>query len=352
VSDQKTLELYREYPSPNEQEVADEIVTLLKQQMIENTKSGKMLRDVHTKGHGGVVAEFTVASDLPDELRVGVFKQPRTFPAIIRYSSTCALAPIGTVCPDYWLDARGMAIKLIGVEGEKLLEGEQDALTQDFVLFSPQMFFAADPENFYELTVALVGSALGFLWYLLSHPVTAYALFLSLRVAPDLLGLSYFSAVPYRFGQKAVKYSTKPAKPGERWLPLPPSENFLRQRMKARLAKEDVVFEFRIQFQTDPYRMPIENAQKVWSQKLSPFVRVATIRIPKQSFDSPAQLDYCENLSFNPWHSLAEHRPLGSISRARHIVYNAISQFRHSVNKVPRREPTPESFRQYVETTS
>ena len=63
------------------------------------------------------------------------------------------------------------------------------------------------------------------------------------------------------------------------------------------------------------------------------------LHIPAQQVDSAAQRAFGENLSFTPWHSLPEHRPLGGINRARKIVYAAISTFRHAQNGVPRQEP-------------
>ena len=38
----------------------------------------------------------------------------------------------------------------------------------------------------------------------------------------------------------------------------------------------------------------------------------------------------CEQISFNPWHTLAEHRPLGSLNRARREIYDAMAQLRAS----------------------
>jgi hypothetical protein len=86
--------------------------------------------------------------------------------------------------------------------------------------------------------------------------------------------------------------------------------------------------------------MPIDNGLLAWAEEVSPFLKVATIKIWRQSFDSPEQMVNCDNLSFTPWHSLPEHRPLGSISRVRRLVYDAISKFRHQRNDVPREEPT------------
>ena len=110
--------------------------------------------------------------------------------------------------------------------------------------------------------------------------------------------------------------------------------------MKAQLADGEACFDFMIQFQTDPVQMPLEDPGKPWDEEISPFIKVATIKIPAQSFDSDAQMEFCENLSFTPWHSLPEHRPLGGVNRVRKDVYRTLSQFRHDKNKVPRQEPT------------
>lgn len=96
----------------------------------------------------------------------------------------------------------------------------------------------------------------------------------------------------------------------------------------------------RLQLQTDPFLMPIENNGVLWPEKLSPRVSVATLRLPRQTFDSPAQLAFARTLSFNPWHTIAEHRPLGNQSRARRRMYQTLSQLRQRVNAAPHVEPT------------
>ena len=340
MDNESTLELYKEYPRPeHEAEVAKKIVDLMRDQMMKNYSSGKMLRDVHSKGHGCVKAEFIVRRDLPADLRVGIFKEPRTFPALIRYSNAGALAPIGGTAHDIKRDARGMAIKLLGVEGEKLLEDEKLAHTQDFLLFSVNTFFTEGPEGFFDLMQAITTSRFANIRYLLTHPSVTSALVRSLYKHPSLLELQYFSAVPYRFGSKACKYSARPSRDRRSALPTKITPNYLREKMQERLLKEDVYFDFMVQMQTHPYKTPIENALVQWDEEISPFRKVATIRIPKQRFDSPEQLEFCDNLSFTPWHCLPEHRPLGSVSRVRRIVYAEISKFRHHENNEPREEP-------------
>ena len=92
--------------------------------------------------------------------------------------------------------------------------------------------------------------------------------------------------------------------------------------------------------QTDPHLMPIENAAVLWPERLSPRVSVATLRIPRQKFDSLAQIQFARRLSYNPWHCVPEHRPLGNQSRARHRMYYELSKLRHTMNGVPHFEPT------------
>ena len=110
------------------------------------------------------------------------------------------------------------------------------------------------------------------------------------------------------------------------------------------LNESEICFDFLIQFQTDAYKMPIENASVVWPEKLSPFIKVATLRIPVQKFDSQEQLAFARNLSFNPWHCIAEHRPLGNQNRARKTIYYETSKVRQTMNREKRIEPSPEGF--------
>lgn len=103
-------------------------------------------------------------------------------------------------------------------------------------------------------------------------------------------------------------------------------------------AKHNVCMEFLIQPRTST-KMLVEDAMTEWKENEAPFYQVATIHIPKQSFDTPEQNQFCENLSFTPWHALPEHKPLGAINRMRKIIYENISRVRHDINSAPRQEP-------------
>jgi hypothetical protein len=95
-----------------------------------------------------------------------------------------------------------------------------------------------------------------------------------------------------------------------------------------------------VQVQTDPHRMPIEDATVKWPEHLSPYVPVAQLRLPAQSFDSDAQLGFADGLRYNPWHSLPEHRPLGNSNRARREMYRELASLRQRMNDVEHVEPT------------
>jgi hypothetical protein len=123
-------------------------------------------------------------------------------------------------------------------------------------------------------------------------------------------------------------------------LPLRPPDNYLREAMAATLADGEAGFEMRVQLQTDPRRMPIENASIRWPERLAPAVPVARLVLPRQVFDSPAQFAFAGRLSINPWHCLAEHRPLGNQNRARLRIYTELSRLRQAMNATPHVEPT------------
>jgi hypothetical protein len=106
------------------------------------------------------------------------------------------------------------------------------------------------------------------------------------------------------------------------------------------LARTDVEFDICLQVQTDPFLMPIENAAVMWPTRLSPRVPAAVLRIPRQTFDSPEQIAFARVLSYNPWHCVPEHRPLGNVSRARKRIYWELSRLRMQMNGVEHYEPT------------
>jgi hypothetical protein len=155
------------------------------------------------------------------------------------------------------------------------------------------------------------------------------------------LEVQYYSNVPFLLGDgQAVQYSLRPVPDRRTPIPRQPGENYLRDAMVATLAAGEWAFDLMVQVQTHPHRMPIEDATVKWPERLSPYVPVARLRLPAQRFDSDAQLAFADALRYNPWHSLPEHRPLGSSNRARRRMYGELATLRQRMNAVPHVEPT------------
>ncbi|WP_221885623.1 hypothetical protein [Variovorax sp. MHTC-1] len=324
----------------DEESFTDSIVRSFTRQMGDLWKPGGFERGGNTKTQGIVRGEFTVHQDIPEHMKRGIYARPQTFRAWVRFSG-----PGPYITPD--IDDVGfmsISIKLLGVPGPKLLEEEKHTL--DMFGVSTPTFVTPDARANAALQIESVKNAQIFYFVNLhdSHVLDLIMQSLFIKTQSSPFEAPYFSCVPYLMGEgQAMQYSvwpkTKKRTPIPR-LPLRPPDDYLRQAMVASLAEGDVEFDIRLQMQTDPHRMPIENAGVLWPEKLSPRITVATLRLPRQSFDSPAQMEFAKRLSYNPWHTIAEHRPLGNQSRARKRMYWELSQLRHRMNAVPHYEPT------------
>ncbi len=329
----------REHSEKDEEKTAEKIVKLLQDQMLRlYTKGEKQKRQIHPKMNGCVKAEFKVEDNLPPELQVGLFKEPHSFPSWIRFSNGDT-RPL----PDYKKDIRGFAIKIMDVPGEKIVESKPGCGNQDFILMNTKTFVAKKVNEFYKILKVVTTPS----------PVSSWGskLFLLLQTLPIIskagkakifcdhpFGIEYFSTVPYLFGDgtKAVKYAVKPSANNILEYTDKSNKDFLRKNMVATLSKNEIVYDFFIQLQEDPEKMPIEDPTVVWE---SGFIKMATIRIPTQLFDTTEQNDFGDNLSFNSWHTLPEHRPIGNFNRVRKFIYEKMYQFRHEHNNIKDVEP-------------
>jgi len=318
-------------PEPGDQVLIDR----LREMMADRDKGGTQRRDVHCKMHGLMRAEFTVTGDVPTELRQGIFAQPGIYKAWVRFSNAA-----NVVKPDSARDIRGMAIKLMGVPGPKLLQAEADATTQDFILISAPRFPTRTAGEFDGLVAAVIGNLWAKLSYFLTHPRVAWILLTTMIRHSNVLQISYFSAVAYGLGPYVVKYVATPSVQFTDATPDTPTENFLRQRAAAQLTQGDAVFDFSVQLQRDEACMPMDDPRVTWPVDLSPPRKVATLRILQQQFDTEAIDQYAEVLAYTPWHSLQAHRPLGSINASRKLIYETLSAYRHQANHSRSHEPS------------
>lgn len=359
----KTLAPLEEIPE-HEAEQIKNVVNLTMQQLRNRYPNDRqVLRGVHPKDHGCVKAEFEIKADLPQKLQVGIFATPgKKYDAWVRFSNAATL-----VSPDDPLDgegkptpgSRGMAIKLMGIEGTPLVR-PHGALTQDFLLVNHPVFAFANVEDYEVLSKLLADPAnkenagLFFSTQLAKGGAAAERAKQSLRIVSRIraanvaagayqpkpaspVDCQYFSGAPFLFGDGAVvKFSVVPVSPPDEAKPNVADPNYLRNALIKRLepveGNKPVVFEFRVQYRTGEQldiAQDIENVCQEWPEDTYPFTTVATLTIAPQDFDSPERRAVCESLFFSPWHGIAEHRPLGGINRMRRAVYEASTSFRH-----------------------
>ena len=311
--------LAQEVIAADEAAVTAQFIDFLRKATLKRNPTGTRRRFNQGRATAVVDAEFTVLDGLPPEHRVGLFATPRTYAATIRFANAVSAT-------DREADVRGMSIRVVGVDGSNLTSG---ALSQDFILNSHPVMMVAGTREFLQLLQANEAGGFRRISYFLTH-IGAARIAAAARGNPTChLDLNYWSTTPYLFGPgRAVKYIVSPA--GSRRSPMPPSrtDTYLLDAMRARLDDGDAAFDFMIQFQTDSRRMPIEDASVEWKRDESPYLPVARIRIPRQAVDDPARQTAGEQMAFNPWHCLADHRPLGSMNRARREIYTAMAAFR------------------------
>ncbi len=335
------MQLAEERVDPDEKQSLDAIIDLMADQMRGHFKPGAYERGGNTKTHGVLRATVTIRDDLPDHCRQGVFATPRSYPAYVRFSGPG---------PDVPADIRdvgfiSMAVKLMDVPGEKLMDEEK--FTQDFITICTPTFVTPNTRENAKLQYwSLVDMPL---YYFLNpkdtHLLDFFMQSLWNETQYNPLGHRFWSCTPYLLGEgQAMLYSFAPKTEVDTRIPGIPFGrvpfNYLRENMIKTLNRKDVAFDLLIQIQTDPFRMPIENASVRWPETLSPFIPAATVHIPQQQFDSEAQFAFAQRLKMNPWHCLPEHRPLGNQNRARLRMYYELSQFRQEMNATTHLEPT------------
>ena len=333
------LKIAEEKPLPNEEEDLNSVIESFTTQMRGLWKPGGFERGGNTKTQGIIRGEFIVHDNLPPQCRYGIYARPQTFRCWVRFSG-----PGPYITPD--IDDVGfmsISIKLMGVPGPKLLDDEQ--FTMDMMGVSTPTFVTPDVNANAQLQIESVKNAsiFHFLNFHRSHVLDLIMQSLWTKTQSSPFEAPYFCCVPYLLGEgRAMQFSVWPTSNKRTKIPrLPfrPPDDYLRNAMVAALDQGDVELDIRLQLQTDPFLMPIENNGVLWPERLSPRVSVATLRIPKQTFDSPAQIAFARQLRYNPWHCIAEHRPLGNQSRARYRMYQTLATLRQTMNAVQHYEP-------------
>jgi hypothetical protein len=289
-------------------------------------------RALHAKSNGGLSAELRVTADVPEALRVGIFAKEGTYRAYVRYSNGA-----GARQHDRRGDVRGIAVKVLGVPGKKLIPAIEDAPTQDFLLVRSPTAPARTAAEFIALVYAAEKPARA-PFRLVSKVGLRRALQIVAAVVPSLsapvmplAATTYYSVAPLMWGRHAVKLSLAPH--DERPAAPPPRQswNALGDGLAARLATGPVVYELRAQLFVDERSTPIEDPSVDWTEAVAPPQKLAELVLGKQdpSSDAGQKLAaFVEKLSFDPWHAPVEFRPLGQLMRARNPAYRLSTQER------------------------
>ena len=340
-----------EHPIENEEAVHRDLMDTM--QGIEETTSrdyGTAVRSVHAKAHGIFAGELQIDAGLPSELAQGLFAAPGSYRVVMRLSTNP-----GDILDDAVSAPRGLAIKVLDVEGERLPDSQGDR-TQNFILVNAPAFAAPDAKAFLgslkqlaattdkaEWAKKLMSATLRGVESALEAVGGKSAMLSTMGGTPIThpLGDSYFSQTAFRHGDHVAKYALVPVSPnltaltGDR-VDTSDRPDALREVVRETLIEQGGTWELRVQLCTDVDRMPIEDASKEWDDEESPYRTVGRITVaPQLSLGTDLAAEVDQQSFFSPWHGLAAHQPLGSVNRARRQAYERSAEFRARFNGCP-----------------
>lgn len=328
---------WKEVIAPDEASIFEGYAAYLGELQSKRAAGGALDRALHSKANLGVEAEFEVLASAPEEARVGMFATPKKYAALVRFSNGA-----GKRQSDKKLDVRGVAVKLFGVDGKKVIPGLEDETTQDFLAIRTPVVPMRDAKEFMAIVRASTTPALLPLRILGSlGPVNGFKLLkraIAGLKAPQLplASTSFYSALPIKYGDFAVQYAfTAKEAPSIKLT----TATQLGDELAEHLRKTAVSYDFQIRFYQDPASTPIEDSSVEWS---SPWLTVGKLTLPVQdpaSARGAKVTELVEKLGFDPWHARADLRPLGNIMRARNAAYRVSTQARKSLPE-PRTAPS------------
>ncbi|KQS77063.1 catalase [Rhizobium sp. Leaf384] len=316
---------------------------------------GHAVRSVHAKSHGLLEGTLEILPDLPASLAQGMFAKPGRHEAIVRLSTSP-----GDILHDSVSTPRGFSLKILDVEGERLPGGLEGSTSQDFLMVNGKQFNSPSAKAFLanlkglalttdrmERTKEVASKVFRAVEGALEAFGAESATLKSLGGHPEthILGESFFTQLPHRYGEHIAKFALVPVSENLKALKDQPidantDEDALRHAVRTVFASETAVWELQVQLCSDLESMPVEDASAIWDEAKSPFISVARLTVPPQdSWTADKQKRIDDGLSFRPWNGISAHQPLGSIMRMRREAYDKSAAFRSERNPVPVREP-------------
>ena len=285
---------------------------------IERASHAKMLLGVAN-------ARLRVLPEIPEQFRVGHFQPDKEYAVTIRFSNAS-----GACRPDHLRDLRGAAIRV----------RVSDQQSQDLLVANFPAAHVRNARQFVAFSKALSAGRLLLIPRLIVDlgPIDALRTIGNLlratrRRVGSLALESYWSRGPILWGDAGpVRYLLRPAADAP-MLPKRKSTaaDYLREEMARRLRGGEVAFNFYLQPFVSERATPIEDFSTGWKEKVSRPILVATLTLPQQDVDAAegrAMERLVDQLSFNPWYTTDEFRPLGNMNRARKEAYRASSAHR------------------------
>jgi len=155
---------------------------------------------------------------------------------------------------------------------------------------------------------------------------------------------TYWTMAAVRHGEHVAKIRVTPAagnteKAIHHHLDLSSAPDVFGPALVDELQSHAFDFDLQVQLCTDLTAMPVNDSTVEWPEKLSPFVTMGRVRLPRQDISRPENVEKGDALAFNQWRVTADHRPLGEIMDVRR-VYTASAEARRALNHQPQREPT------------
>jgi hypothetical protein len=350
---------------PHIDEVMAQIIAFWEKKGRESPRTegaGRALRGAHAKSFGFVKGEVAFSGDAPAAYAQGIYAVPGHHGAMLRFSSSA-----GHLGTDVHLGAgQGLAIKIFDVAGPKLVDDEPDATTFDLVLKNNPIFIANTARHylFIEEIVDNVPAYLargkpGYRELLtdlltgkgtLAQPDWAWEeLFAFVRIATQTpvsnpLLTTFWTMAAVRHGDYVAKIRVAPAAESathaiHRELDLTSGPDVFGPALVDELQARAFDFDLQVQLCTDLEAMPVNDVTVEWPEKLSPFVTVGRVHLPRQDISGPDNFERGDALAFNQWRVTADHRPLGEIMDVRRI-YSASAKVRRTLNHQRQTEPT------------
>jgi hypothetical protein len=324
-----------EYAIAGEQEILDHYVRIFERHFAKNYAAKHLppRRAIHAKSHAVLKADFEVFQHGDPQLQAGIFDVPKRYPAIVRISN--GDGPAG---PDTdWVASIGFAIKVFGIDRPKYLATQVED-TQDFLFLNQPAYIASDIRDYTSLMQAIDGGVVAKAVALLKNfKGLRYRRTASPKDNP--LNTNFWGVAPFRLKTVAIKYLIRPAQPEPKRIPDPRTPDYLKALVKGWIEQRPAAFDFFLQKRLldghETEAMPIEDYAVAWDEHRSVPIRVARLSVPMQPVDDGFEQRYGEKMVFSPWNTTADLRPLGSLNRARRVVYHFSSSTRHGATVSP-----------------